>query len=575
MERLFPFLRWLPEVRQPGVLRRDLVAGVTVATVLVPQAMAYAALAGLPPVYGLYAAFLPPVVAALWGSSRHLATGPVAMASLISAAAITPLAIPGSERFVALSVTLALMVGVIRLLLGVLRLGVLVNLLSAPVVAGFTNAAALIIATSQAHHLFGVRAERGQVHIETVWNVAVAAWQGADLTTLGMSAVAGAILLLLRQRFEKVLIAVAVTTILAWAAGYGGRIVGQIPRGLPDVALPGLDWEIGAQLLPWAFLLTLIGLMEAMSIAKTIATRSKQTIDVDQELVGQGLSNVVGSLFGAYTVSGSFSRSAINFGNGAVTGLSSVVTSVVVMLTLLFLTPLFHYLPQATLAMIIILAVLSLVSVEPIRQAWRASRGDGVVAVLTFVVTLALAPRLHWGVAAGVGLSLATYLYRTMRPHVAYLARHPDGHLVDAEAHGLALDQRIAIIRFDGRLYFGAASYFEDKVLEALSRLPDLRFLVLDAGGINHIDATGVQTLQRVVDDLQEIGVEVHLTRVKERVLRKLEQAGLAQRLGAGRFHDWNQQALEQLWERMEPAYRARCPLNVPTPDEPARMWTI
>ena len=575
MHRLLPFLRWLPDVRQPGVLRRDLVAGITVATVLVPQAMAYARLAGLPPVYGLYAALLPPIVAAFWGSSRHLATGPVAMASLISAATVIPLATPGSSDFISYSILLALMVGAIRLLLGVLRFGVLVNLLSAPVVAGFTNAAALIIATSQLHHLLGVSTDRGDFHLQTVANVLALGWQQADLPTLAMGLLAAVLLLILRLRFEKVLVAVVITTIVAWVSGYQGEVVGVIPSGLPALSLPVVDLAIAAQLLPGAIILTLIGLMEAMSIAKTIATRTKQSIDVNQELVGQGLSNLVGSLFGSYAVSGSFSRSAINYENGAATGLSSAVASAVVLLTLLFLTPLFYHLPQATLAVIIILAVLSLFRLQPIREAWRVSRGDGAIGGLTFVCTLVLAPQLHWGIVAGVSLSLALYLRRTMRPHVAYLARHPDGALVDAEAHGLALDTRIAIIRFDGRLFFGAASFFEDKVLEALERLPELRFLVFDAGSINQIDATGVQTLRRVVQDLHDIGIEVHVTRVKDGVYRLLDRAGLANEIGEDHFHDWNQHALEHLWNQMEPAYRARCPLNVATANTSSGAWSI
>jgi SulP family sulfate permease len=574
MYRIFPFLRWLPEVRQPGVLRRDLIAGITVATVLVPQAMAYARLAGLPPVYGLYAAFLPPVVAAFWGSSRHLATGPVAMASLISAAAIMPLATPGSDLFISYAILLAVMVGALRLMLGLLRLGVLVNLLSGPVVVGFTNAAALIIASSQLHYVLGVTAHRGAFHFETVASVLAGARQ-AHAATLGMALLAGLILVLLRSRNEKILVAVVVTTVLAWVTGYSGEIVGEIPSGLPAFSLPAFDLSVAAQLLPGAVTLTLIGLMEAMSIAKTIATRSKQHIDVNQELIGQGLSNLVGGLFGSYAVSGSFSRSAINFASGGVTGLSSAVTSAVVMLTLLLLTPLFHFLPQATLAMIIILAVLSLIRIEPIREAWRVSRRDGVFAVLTFAITLALAPQLHWGIIVGVGLSLAGFLQRTMRPHFAYLARHPDGALVDADAHGLALDPRIAIIRFDGRLYFGAAGFFEDKVLEMLVRLPELRYLILDAGGINQIDATGIQTLRRVVRDLHDIGVDVHLTRVKHRVYELLAATGLEAEIGEDHFHDWNQHALEHLWDQMEPAYRAQSPLNVATPESSASAWTI
>ena len=570
MLRLLPFLRWLPELRRPGVLRRDLVAGVTVAAVLVPQAMAYAELAGLPSVYGLYAAFLPPVIAAFWGSSRHLATGPVAMASLISAATVGSVAAAGTEAFVSCSILLALMVGVLRLALGLLRLGMLVNLLSVPVIAGFTNAAALIIASSQLHHLLGVGAEAGSFHLETVGRVLAAAAGDLQWTTVGMAALAAAVLILLRHRFEKVLAAVAATTALSWAAGFDGEVVGHVPRGLPAFELPSVEAGLVLQLLPGAAVLTLIGLMEAMSIAKTIAARSKHHIDVDQELVGQGLANVAGSLFGSYAVSGSFSRSMVNFTNGAVTGFASAVTSAAVLLTLLVLTPLFHHLPRATLAVIIVAAVLGLVRIQPVRRAWRVSRTDALIAAVTFAATLALAPALHWGILIGVALSLLQYLRRTMRPHVAYLARHPEGHLVDADAHGLALGQRIAILRFDGGLYFGDAGWFEDKVLEALSRLPQLRYLVFDAGGINEIDVTGAEALRSAVEELRGVGVEVHVTRVKHGVYQVLESTGLADEIGASRFHDWNQHALEELWDQMEPSYRDRCPLNVPTPENAA-----
>ena len=566
LRRLAPFLEWLPELRKPGVLRADLIAGVTVATILVPQSMAYARLAGLPAVYGLYAAFLPPVVAAFWGSSRHLATGPVAMASLISAATIQPLAAQGSEAFISLSILLALMVGAIRLAMGLLRLGGLVSFLSAPVVVGFTNAAALIIATSQLHHVFGVTPVRGEYHFQTVLSVLERAATGLDWHALAMAALAGLILVVLRYRHAKVLVAVAATTCIAWVTGYSGEVVGQIPRGLPAFGLPHLDLTAASAMATGALTLTLVGLMEAMSIAKTIATQSKQHIDVNQELVGQGMSNLVGGLFGSYAVSGSFSRSAVNFTTGAATGLSSAVTSVVVMLTLLFLTPLFYHLPQATLAMVIILAVMSLFKITPVRLAWRVSRGDAIVAVATFAVTLLAAPRLYLGVAIGIGLSLAQYLRRTMRPHVAYLARSPAGTLVDADANGLQLDQRIALIRFDGRLYFGAAGYFEDKVQEAVARLPQLRYVIIDAGGINQLDATGEQTVRRVVDDLRRIDVDIYFTRSKAAFRRGLERTGTIDRIGRDHFYAWNQHALEHLWGQMEPSYRDRCPLNVATP---------
>lgn len=575
LRRFAPFLEWLPELRKPGVLRADLIAGVTVAAILVPQSMAYARLAGLPAVYGLYAAFLPPVVAAFWGSSRHLATGPVAMASLISAATIQPLAAAGSDAYIAYSILLALLVGAIRLAMGLLHLGALVSFLSAPVVVGFTNAAALIISTSQLHHVLGVTPARGEYHFQTVLSVLEQAAGHLHWPTLAMSAGAAAILLLLRHRYEKVLATVVVTTCLAWALGYDGEVVGRIPGGLPGFRVPALDLSVMPRLFAGALTLTLIGLMEAMSIAKTIATRSKQHIDVNQELLGQGMSNLVGGLFGSYAVSGSFSRSAVNFAAGGTTGFSSAVTSAVVMLTLLFLTPLFHYLPQATLAAIIILAVISLFRIDPVLRAWRVSRADALVAVATFTVTLLAAPHLHLGVAVGIGLSLAQYLRRTMRPHVAYLARSPGGPLVDADANDLQLDQRIAIIRFDGRLYFGAAGYFEDKVLEAVSRLPQLRYIILDAGGINQLDATGEQTVRRVVEDLRRIDIDGYFTRAKPQFRRALERTGTIDFIGRDHFFEWNQHALEHLWGKMEPSYRARCPLNVATPRSETGSYAI
>jgi SulP family sulfate permease len=567
IQRLFPFLTWLPRLGRDEI-RRDLIAGVTVATVLVPQAMAYARLAGLPAVYGLYAAFLPPVVAALWGSSRQLATGPVAMASLISAATVGALALQTPEAFVHASILLALLVGVLRVGLGLLRLGILVNLLSTPVVVGFSNAAALIIAGSQLHSILGVERGNESILLASLAVEMQRALGGVEWQTLGMAAVALAIMLGLRQRHIRVMIAVAITTILAWLIGYQGAIVGDIPRGLPSLSIPNIDAALTWQLLPGALVLTLIGLMEAMSIARTIATRTKQHIDINQELIGQGMANLVGGVFNSYAVSGSFSRSAINFGAGAASGLSSVVASVIVMLTLLYLTPLFYYLPQATLAIVIILAVLSLVRITAVRRAWQVSRADGGIAIVTFLVTLAFAPQLHWGIVTGVVLSLGHFLRRTMRPHVAYLARHEDGALVDADAHGLQLDPHIAVIRFDARLYYGAAAYFEDRVLEALVRLPELRHIVLDAGGINRIDATGVETLRRLVEDLRAGGVGIYVTRVKNDVWKVMERDGLAGMIGDDHFFDWNQHALEHLWSQMASDKRENSPLYSANPRE-------
>jgi SulP family sulfate permease len=574
--RVFPFLRWLPELRKASILRGDVIAGITVAAVLIPQSMAYARLAGLPAVFGLYAAFLPPVIAGLFGSSRQLATGPVALVALISAATVGKIAPPGSVDFVSYSVLLALMVGLFRLTLGLLRFGMLVNLLSGPVVVGFTNAAALIIASSQLPAILGVDAPpAADRHLQMVLQTVRSALTGVHWHSIGMATLTAIILLVLRFRFEKILVAVAVTTAASWFFGYQGAVVGSVPSGLPSFVLPRVDVDVASELAIGAAFITVIGLMEAMSIAKSIATKTRQQLDVNQELIGQGLSNIVGGLFQSFAVSGSFSRSAINYESGARTGFAMVVCSCVVMATLLFLTPLLYHLPQATLAVIIVFAVLSLIRVDPVLDAWRVTPKDGAIAIVTFLATLVLAPQLHFGIGIGVSLTLILYLHRSMRPHVAYLSRHPDGPLVDAEANDLALDQYIALIRFDGRLYFGDSSYFESKVLEAVTRLPELQFIVIDAGSINQIDATGERTLRDTVTNLRGVGIDIYFTRAKIQFVEVLERTGCLDHIGRDHFFDWNQHALDHLWDQMGPAKRARSPLHVPTPGGKGGIWAI
>ncbi|HIE55195.1 MAG TPA: sodium-independent anion transporter, partial [Chromatiaceae bacterium] len=314
------------ELKNPSVLKADLIAGVTVALVLVPQSMAYAQLAGLPPYFGLYASFLPPMVAAIFGSSRQLATGPVAVVSLLTAASLEPLAAAGSEGFFAYAILLAIMVGIFQLFLGLFRLGVLVDFLSHPVVVGFTNAGAIIIGTSQLSKLFGVTVEKAPHHYETVYNIILEATENMHLITFAFSVLSIAIIWAIKKyqpRLPGVLIAVVVSTLLSWVIGFeerGGSIVGAIPAGLPSMTIPVFDWEVIKQLISSTIVISLIGFMEAISIAKAMAARTRQRLDANQELVGQGLSNIVSGLFGGYAVSGSFSRSAVNIEAGAVTG---------------------------------------------------------------------------------------------------------------------------------------------------------------------------------------------------------------------------------------------------------------
>uniref|UniRef100_UPI003559DD6C SulP family inorganic anion transporter n=1 Tax=Sulfuricaulis sp. TaxID=2003553 RepID=UPI003559DD6C len=687
----------------------DLIAGITVALVLVPQSMAYAQLAGLPAYYGLYAAFLPPMIAALFGSSRQLATGPVAVVSLLTAAALEPIAASGSPGYVAYAITLSLLVGLFQLGLGLLRLGVVVNFLSHPVIIGFTNAAAIIIATSQLDKIFGVRTDKAEHHYETVWNTIAAVPTQIHWLTFFIAVGAFAIMIVLRRlnpRIPNVLIAVAITTTLSWLIHFehletvtlsqieneavqevvrdelalkreipeldktiadaekrhretlnqfgtndsrtllaqhmfdtlklkrerrtktvkadieeikktrfdhvpgadgatgkfylhrhtpegaesdgrlwrirsvdgeilvmngGGNVVGIVPKGLPSFTLPKFDVGVILQLLSAGITISLIGFMEAISIAKAMATRTRQRLDANQELVGQGLANIVGSLSLSYPTSGSFSRSAVNISAGAITGFSSVVTSVIVVVTLLWLTPLLYHLPQATLAAVIMMAVVGLINVKAVKHAWQVNKQDGIVAVVSFVLTLAFAPHLDKGILIGAGLALIMYLYRTMQPRIAVLSRHADSTLRDAEMFGLKSCENIAVIRFDGSLYFANTSYFEDKVQERIAAKPDLKYVIVMGEGINQIDATGEEMLSHLAERLDKAGIQLLFTGLKKQVLDVFTRTGLYERLGPQRFFRTEDQALDHVWKALGNNHEVDCPLNIVCPVLPPK----
>jgi SulP family sulfate permease len=572
--RLFPFLCWIGDLKKPGILRADLIAGITVALVLVPQSMAYAQLAGLPPYYGLYASFLPGIIAALFGSSRQLATGPVAVVSLMTASALEPIAGANPELYIAYAVMLAAMVGIFQISLGVLRLGVMVNFLSHPVVVGFTNAAAIIIGTSQLGKLFGVSVEKADHTYITVYNTVVEAIHSTHPETMLMAILALAIMILLKRFLPKVpgvLTAVVVTTVISWWIGFeqmGGKVVGTIPEGLPSIVMPELDFSVMTKLMGTTVAIAIIGFMEAISIAKAMAASTRQRLDANQELIGQGLGNVFSSLSSGYAVSGSFSRSAVNFSAGAKTGFSAVITGTVVGITLLWLTPLLYHLPQATLASVIIMAVVNLVKIEPIKHAWMVERQDAAVAIITFMLTIIWAPHLDKGIAVGVILSLMLFLYRSMAPRVAILSRDPDGSLRDADVRNLQTCRNITLIRFDGSLYFANTGYFEDKILERVALKPDLKFIIVDAEGINSIDATGEEMLSGLVDRLKEAGVELIFARAKKQLWDTFERTHLMDKLGRDHMFALRTQAFNYVWNRLGDDHAETCPLRVPQPLE-------
>lgn len=569
-----PFTKWIDELKDPQILRKDIIAGMTVAMVLIPQSMAYAQLAGLPAHYGLYASFLPPLVSALLGSSRQLQTGPVAVVSLLTAASLEPIASQNPEGYITYAIMLALMVGVFQLLLGMFRLGELVDFLSHPVVMGFTNAAALIIATSQMSKVFGVEVEKAEHYIQTVGREIYAITHSTHIPTLAMGCIAFLLIWFIGRRFPKIpaiLIAVVFTTLVSYFTGYaenGGAIVGSIPAGLPSIAIPTFDWTVGAQLFSTAFVISLVGFMEAISVAKAMAVRTRQRLDANQELVGQGVSNVVSAFSQSYPVSGSFSRSAVNFNSGAVTGFSSIVTGLMVGVALLFFTPLLYHLPQATLAAVIIMAVIKLIRFKPLKHEWDVQPHDAIVSVVTFFLTIFMAPHLDKGMMIGVLLSLGLYVWRSKRPHMAILSRHADDTLRDAEAHILTTCEHITVLRFDGPLYFANAGYFEDKVLQRLAAKPNLRYLLIDAEGINEVDATGEEMLHELITRLAKMDIELVFARAKAPLVSMFNRMHLTELLGGHEQFRTRTKALSHCWQdildkdRCEKNCPAECPLN-------------
>lgn len=555
-----------------NTVKADVIAGITVALVLIPQSMAYASLAGLPPYFGLYAAFLPVMIAALWGSSSQLGTGPVAVVSLLTASAITPLAAVGSPEFIALAIMLSFMVGAFQLMLGVFKLGVIVNFLSHPVIVGFTNAAAMIIALSQVNKIFGVEKQRSEFFLGDIWGMILNLGDTHVVTLIfGVVSVAG--IMIAKKKWPKlpgVLIAVAGTTIVSWAIGFekmGGAVVGTIPEGLPSLAVPTFNMEVFGVMVTNAIIISLIGFMEAISIAKAMAAKTKERIDPSQELIGQGLGNIFGSLSSAYPTSGSFSRSAVNMNAGALTGMSSVYTGIIVLITLLFLTPLLYHLPKAVLAAVIMTAVFGLINFNAVKHAWKASRHDGIASIVTFIATLAFAPHLDKGIMIGAGLAILLYLYRTMSPRVAILGRYKDGTLRDVKVNDLETSEQIIAIRFDGSLYFANVAYFEDAILEAVSDKPNAEFILVVGDAINQLDASGEEVIHHLLLRLRENNIQLVFSGLKRQVLKVMRKTSLMEDLGDENIFANEDMALESIYKRLGESSEfdsVSCPLTYP-----------
>ncbi|PWQ92489.1 SulP family inorganic anion transporter [Leucothrix pacifica] len=554
--RLTPFKQWAGELQNPEILKADIIAGATVALVLIPQSMAYAQLAGLPPHIGLYASFLVPIIAALFGSSRQLQNGPVAIISLMTAAALASLGL-SLEQYIIHAAILALMVGVFQLVLGFLRLGILVDFLSHPVVIGFTNAAAIVIGSLQIGKLFGISMDSSKSLFETYGEFLKQVPTDIHFQTLIMGVFSLFLLIYLRKAFPKlpgILITVLITTLVSWMLGYetmGGGVVGEVTPGLPAFVFPVAEDLHFQKLIMPAIIIALLSFVEAFSIAKAVASKTRQRISADQEMVGKGLANIVAGVTQGYAVSGSFSRTAVAFDAGAKTGFAAIVTGVIVGITLLFLTPLLYHLPLATLAAIIIVAVYGMIKFEPFKHAWSVNPHDGVIALIVFITTLVFAPHLEYGIFIGVILSITFYLYRTMQPHFAELAKDKEGVFRDAEIFGMQTSETFALFRYDGDLYFANAGYLEKRLLNAVADKPKLRALVLDLEAVDQIDATGEEMLAHMAEGLREAGITFCISRPKHKLVSALQRSGLYEKIGTQNFYGKRIRAIWDLKERL------------------------
>ncbi|HEA22089.1 hypothetical protein LCGC14_0719260 [marine sediment metagenome] len=511
MHRFFPFLQWLPTYKK-GWFAKDLVAGLTVGILLVPQGMAYAMIAGMPPVYGLYAALVPILVYALLGTSRQLGIGPVAMDSLLVAAGLSTLALTGVENYIAMALLLAFMVGVIQFLLGLLRMGFLVRFISRPVISGFTSAAAIIIIFSQLKHFFGVNIPLSDQFQKTITNVflAIPETNGYDL----MIGLGGIALIVLFNRWSKripaILVVVVFGILVVYAFRldtYGVHIVGDVPGGLPSFSLPEFSWPKLKGLFSMAIALALIGYTEAIGIGKAIEEKKNvATIDPNQELLALGSANMLGALFQSYLASASFSRSAINDSAGAKSPVASLVSMALVALTLLFFTHLFYYLPNAALASIIMVSVVGLINIAYPKVLWQYRKDEFVVLLVTFLFTLTVG--LPEGILLGVLLSLLIMVYRTSQPHFVVLGNLKGSDYyrnVDRFSGDIELRSDLLMLRFDSQLYFGNKDYFKKQLFRYIDAKGDgLKGVILNAEPINYIDSTAVEMLANAILEIQE-----------------------------------------------------------------------
>ena len=551
IKNYLPIFDWLPGYKKID-LKGDLWAGLTVGVLLIPQGMAYAMIAGIPPIYGLYAAFIPQIVYSIFGTSRQLSVAPVAMISLLIGAGISEFAVLGTESYVKLAILLAMIVGILQLLFGLFRMGFLVNFLSQPVISGYTSSAAIIIGLGQLKHLLGVDMPSSNLIHEIAQQV-IAHISQLHLITISIGFLS-IVLIVVLKKFNKALPSSLIMVIAGISMvsifdleTLGVEIVGTVPEGLPAFNIPEVTKSEVMNLLPLAMIISLIGFMESISIAKAIQSKKRNyKVSANKELLGLGFANLSGSLFGSFPVSGGFSRTAVNEQAGANTNLASWISAVLVGLTLLFFTPLFHNLPKAVLAAVIMVAVFSLIDLKSAVVLFKTSKKDFYMLMVTFLSTLIFGVQI--GITTGVVLSLGLVIHRSVYPHLAELGKLPDSNYYrNLSRFPEAIERKDALVfRFDSELYFANINFFKERIEQMMTRKgDDLKVIVLNAQSIYALDSSAAKGLEEIVEDCRKRGIEFYMTEVIGPVRDMLQKTGLFEKIGNDHFKMRVQDALD------------------------------
>lgn len=552
--RIFPFLRWLPLVTR-NTLKADFIAGLTGAVVVLPQGVAFALIAGMPPVYGLYTAMVPPIIAGLFGSSRHLISGPTTAISIVVFATISKYVEPGSPQFISMALTLTFLAGVYQLALGVARLGAVVNFISHSVVVGFTAGAAVLIGSSQLKHFFGIQIESGASFLHT--------WQGifhemvnSNLYVLAVSLFTLCLLILLmvwKPKWPGMLIAMVFSSLIAMLLGteaHDIRVVGELPQQLPPLSLPDLSLASIKTLGSGAFAIAMLGLVEAVSIARSVASKSGQRIDGSQEFIGQGLANIGGSFFSSYASSGSFTRSGLNYTAGAVTPMAAIFAALSLGVVVLLVAPLAAHLPIAAMSAVLLVVAYRLIDMHHIKTILASSKREAVVLITTFVATLFV--ELEFAIYVGVMLSLVIYLMRTAQPQVVSVTPDPRfGSRHMAEDPTLVQCPQLHIVRIDGSLYFGAVDHVGEVLHNLAQRYPQQKHLLILGNAINFIDVAGAELLVQEAKRRRAIGGDLYLVKIKKDVCTILKRGGFAGIIGENNIFQSKSDAIASIFGRL------------------------